>query len=295
MAPILFNLALEKVSRDTCRTREMEMVGADTILAFADDVVILGDTLEQVRTDTSRFLHNAEKIGLVVNDEKTKYLVVSRRRDLPPSIDVDRHTFERVEEFKYLGSILTNKSEVTKEVQQRITNANRMFFSLNNLFRSRLISQKNKVHLYTTLVRPVLLYGCETWATSATTEEAICAFERKVLRKIYGPIYNAMEGKWERRKKDDLYQRYGKPHIGRILAQKRLQWFGHILRADGSLPNRVLHSQPTGKRPRGRPRTRWKDRITTILKEVEPAAVEDDASDRMRWTAICNSSLLSCD
>lgn len=268
------------------------MFGTDTILAFADDVVILGDTLEQVCADTSRFLHNARKIGLVVNDDKTKYLVVSRRQALLPSIVVDGHTFERVQEFKYLGSVLTTRSEVTKEVHQRIINANRMFFSLNNLFKSRLISHKNKIQLYMTLVRPVLLYDCETWATAATTEEKICAFERKILRKIYGPVYNTMEGKWERRTKEDLYQRFGKPHIGQILGQRRLQWFGHIFRAHGSLTNRVLYSQPTGKRPRGRPRTRWKDRVLTILHQVEPTATEGEAGDRQRWATICNRYLL---
>ena len=175
-------------------------------------------------------------------------MVISRRQDFSTTtnINIDRHKFEQVEKFKYLGSILSNKSEVEKEIQQRIINANRAFFSLNNLFKSRLVSQNSKIKLHRALVKPVLLYACETWATPQTLEERICAFERKALRKIYGPTFNSENGKWERRQKEDLYQRFGKADVGRIIRGRRLQWLGDILRAGESIPNRVFNSQLIG-------------------------------------------------
>lgn len=218
-------------------------------------------------------------------------MIISQRQDFPNTINIDGHNFERVEKFKYLGSILSSKSEIEKDIQQRIVNANRAYFGLNNLFKSRLVSQNSKIKLYMAVVRPVLLYGCETWATSQTLEERICAFERKVLRKIYGPTFNIENGRWERRQKEDLYQRFGKVDVGRYIRGRRLQWLGHVIRAGESIPNRAFNSQLIGRRPRGRPRTRWKDRVMRTLQQVEPTASLEDAMDRRKWLNICNRYL----
>lgn len=110
LAPTLFNLALEKVLRELGKMREMEMMGTDTLLAFADNVVIVGETADQVMDDTARFMVEARKIGLIVNDEKTNYMVISRRQHWPNTITVDNHTFQRVDSFKYLGSIISSRS-----------------------------------------------------------------------------------------------------------------------------------------------------------------------------------------
>jgi hypothetical protein len=58
--------------------------------------------------------------------------------------------------------------------------------------------------LYKTLIRPVLLYGCEIWAINIYYEEKIAIFEIKVLRKIYGPICD--NGRWRIRYNIELYQ-----------------------------------------------------------------------------------------
>lgn len=69
LSPVLFNIALEKVRREIGNGREMEIMGFDTVLAFADDVVIMGESLDQITSDTARFMKVAIKVGLVVNDE----------------------------------------------------------------------------------------------------------------------------------------------------------------------------------------------------------------------------------
>jgi hypothetical protein len=46
---------------------------------------------------------------------------------------------------------------------------------------------KTKATLYKTLIRPVLLYASETWCVT-NQEGLLSAVERKVLRKIFGPV-----------------------------------------------------------------------------------------------------------
>ena len=61
-----------------------------------------------------------------------------------------------------------------------------------------------KLKLYKILVRPVLLYGCETWAVDTSDENKTIIFGRKDLRGLYGPI--KVNGEWRRRYSDELYQ-----------------------------------------------------------------------------------------
>jgi hypothetical protein len=55
------------------------------------------------------------------------------------------------------------------------------------------------------------MYGCETWAMVKNDESKISIFERKVLRKIYGPVND--KGKWGIRYNNELYQLLGEPDI----------------------------------------------------------------------------------
>jgi len=81
-------------------------------------------------------------------------------------------------------------------------------------------------------MRPVVTYACETWSSTQGDEEKLQNFERKILRKIYGPVYNNELERFERRKNENLQQLYNKPSIRHFLIRKRLEWAGHVWRAE---------------------------------------------------------------
>ena len=121
--------------------------------------------------------------------------------------------------------------------------------------KSRIISRNTKTLLYKTLIRPVLTCGAETWVQSKQDEHCLSSFERKILRRIYGPV---MDGeRWRIRTNQELYQQCGEKDIVKFCRLSRLRWAGHVIRQDDDLSRRVLLSEPGGKRPRGRPRLRW--------------------------------------
>lgn len=56
----------------------MEIVGKESILAYADDIIILGNTRQEITQITSELLEASKKMGLYVNQEKTKFMVLFR-------------------------------------------------------------------------------------------------------------------------------------------------------------------------------------------------------------------------
>jgi len=103
-------------------------------------------------------------MGLEVSAEKTKYMVMSRDQNAGRihSVRIDNRTFERVEEFKYLGTTLTNQTSIGEEIKSRLRSGSAYIHSVQNLLSSRLLSKNLKIKIYRTIILPVVLYGCET-------------------------------------------------------------------------------------------------------------------------------------
>lgn len=97
------------------------------LIAYADDIALLGDNIEMIKSLGKKLIKAAEKVGLTVNDDKTEYLIVSRNNrnyGLEQHIELEGHKFRKVSQFKYLGSIITQDNELKTEVSSRIQLAN---------------------------------------------------------------------------------------------------------------------------------------------------------------------------
>lgn len=154
---------------------------------------------------------------------------------------------------------------------------------------SSLLSIPSKLRLYQTLIKPVVNYAAVTWAIPKTTEERLTRFERKVLRKAFGPYRDSNTNNYTKRPKENL-ERLFQPTICKVLRSRRIEWLGHAWRADNSMINLALMGGVAGRRRRGRPRTRWLDRVLADISEVDPTYTIEDARDRDKWRAlVCQS------
>jgi hypothetical protein len=86
-----------------------------------------------------------------------------------------------------------------------------MLLWVKKQFRARLLTRETKIKIQITLVRPVLTYGCEAWTLNKTDEVALGTFERKILRKMYGPYQE--RGEWCIRYNHKLYKLLKLPSI----------------------------------------------------------------------------------
>jgi hypothetical protein len=94
--------------------------------------------------------------------------------------------------------------------------------------KSRIVSRNTETLLYKAYIRPILIYGAETWVlTKDEDEHRLSIFERKILRRFYGPVMD--RGRWRVRTNQELYQLFGENDIVKFWNWSRLRWAGHFI------------------------------------------------------------------
>ena len=113
---------------------------------------------------------------------------------------------ERVNEFTYLANQINAQNKRSEEIRKRIQAGNRCHYANEKLLSNKLLNYNSKIQIYKTIIRPTVTYGCETWELTASDENQLYIFERKILRKIYGPTQNP-DGTWRIKINDELRHR----------------------------------------------------------------------------------------
>jgi hypothetical protein len=121
----------------------LKLNGTHQLLAYADDVNILGGNVHTLKENAEALLVATKETGLKVNAEKTKYMVMSRNRNAGRghTVKIDNSSTERVEEFKYLGRPLIDQTSIQGEIKTRLKLGNACYHSVQNLLSSRLLSK----------------------------------------------------------------------------------------------------------------------------------------------------------
>ena len=105
------------------------------LLAYADDVNILGGSVHTVKENAEALVVATKEIGLEVNADKTNYMVMSRDRNAGRghSVKIDNSSLERAEQFEYLGATATDQNSSPEEIKSICKSGNASYHSVQNL------------------------------------------------------------------------------------------------------------------------------------------------------------------
>jgi hypothetical protein len=120
LSPLLFNFALAYAIRKVQENQVgLKFNGTHQLLAYAGDVNLLGDNKDTINKNRQTLIDASKEVGLEVNVEKTKYMLVSRDQNAGQTreIKIGSRSFENVSQFKYLGTTVTNQNLTQEEIK----------------------------------------------------------------------------------------------------------------------------------------------------------------------------------
>ena len=154
------------------------------------------------------------------------------------------------------------------------------------ILQSKLISKKTKMKLYKALIRPVVVYGSECWVLTENIKQKLLVFERKILRRIFGPTQKA-NGDWRLKTNEELEEAINNENIVRYIKYERLGWLGNVERMTNERAAKTIYKwKPYATRPKGRPRVRWEDDVRNDLRKMGVNNWKERTQERKKWKEI---------
>jgi hypothetical protein len=266
-------------------------------LEYADDAALLAETLQAVMILTASVAEEGKKLGLKLNIAKTKIMSVTRQYGPQEKTELGAEEIEKVDKFVYLGSQISSSGGCEGEIKRRIALATSTFNRLwDKIFKRRNITMRVKLRLLNAAVIPVLTYGCESWSMTAAMEKRLNACESKWLRRLLRISYK------DRVTNADVRERTGQEEVENFIRRARLRWMGHVMRMEeGRVTSKIYEWRPKGRRPAGRPKTRWTDTLEKDLGRAGlslygvttgrvRANLQELAEDRAVWKEVTKAS-----
>ena len=279
LSPLLFVLVIDYVMK---RVIEETNAGIEwrngrklADLDYADDIVLISEGPEEMQRVVDCLVREGKKVGLVINCAKTEIMNINidNQRDCV----IGGRIVKQVERFKYLGTVLSKDGSLNKEFEERLQKANQAMGMLKTVWNNNNFSIHTKIRIYKTMVRPILIYGHESWYSTVTGDKKLLSFENKALRRILGIKW------WHKVTNERLREVTGVQPVDEYVRLSRWKWLGHVFRKEGGIVQRTPGWQAQGRRGRGRPKETW---VRTMRREAGDECwgdLEEMAQDRWWW------------
>ncbi|XP_068719643.1 uncharacterized protein [Montipora capricornis] len=197
---ILTRIILERIKKALDETLREEQAGFRQDRSCTDHIATLRIIIEQslewqiplystqdAQEKLSRLAEEAEKTGLNINIKKTVVMRKNNKKQDP--ITLHDEDLNEVEKFVYLGSVVNTDGGTDEDIKSRINKARHAFNTLRPIWNSSALSlHNNKIRIFNTNVKSVLLYGSETWRTTKSNTQKLQTFINRCFRNIINII-----------------------------------------------------------------------------------------------------------
>ena len=208
-------------------------------------------------------------------------------------VDVGNGTIPIVNEFKYLGSLITQDCRDGPDIDGRIKKAGAAFGALRRcLFSCVSVSNMAKRAVYIGLILSILLYGAECWCLTEELFNRLRTFHNRCVREMCRVTLHHTRRR--RISNEELGDRLGIAPIDVYISHRQLRWAGHVARMPFSrLCRKMLSSWVRAKRPIGAPQFTYARGLHKALKkaQIDPHTWHQLAQDRAAWREAVVSAL----
>ena len=255
---------------------------------YADDCALLAHTPQELQEVLTATEDVYKRFGLKINANKTEILSwMDSDTTSSYQFSVNGEPLKVANNFKYLGSYLSNDCKLDTEVENRVSQASRAFGRLRDrVFQNHNLSLNTKVKVYEAICLSVLLYGSEAWTLYARHMKNLEMWHVRCLRAILGITWR------DKVTHSDILRKTHSVSMENNIAKRQLGWLGHVIRMDNDrLPKQVLYGEISeGRRSVGGQKKRHKDHVKSILRkyDIDPSHLENLASDRAKWRNVCH-------
>ncbi|KAL5194659.1 Protein transport protein Sec24-like CEF [Glycine soja] len=234
-------------------------------MLFADDIVLLGESREELNEKLETWRRALETHGFRLSRSKSEYMECKfnkRRRVSNSEVKIGDHIIPQVTRFKYLGSVIQDDGEIEGDVNHRIQAGWMKWRKASGVLCDAKVPIKLKGKFYRTAVRPAILYGTECWAVKSQHENKVGVAEMRMLRWMCGKT------RQDKIRNEAIRERVGVAPIVEKMVENRLRWFGHVERRPvDSVVRRVDQMERRQTiRGRGRPKKTIRE---VIKKDLE--------------------------
>ena len=242
---------------------------------FADDIVICEETREEVEQRLESWNYALERRGMKVSRSKIEYLCINGGND-DETVKMEDTKVPRVKEFKYLGSTVQESGGCEREVKKRVQAGWNGWRRVSGVICDKRLPARVIGKVYSSVVRPAMVYGFETVAVTKKQVEEIEVAEMKMLRFAMGVTRK------NKIKNEHIRSTVKVERLGMKMREGRLRWYEHVMRKDQEYVGRkIMEMELPGKRKRRRPKRRFLDVVKEDMGEV--GAKETDVQDRKMW------------
>ncbi|KAL1447116.1 hypothetical protein WDU94_005460 [Cyamophila willieti] len=285
LSPLLFITVMNEIQE-----RVEHQLGKDKmkLMLFADDLFLWGDKKNEIQEQIDKWTEIAKEYGLNFSTEKSEVVILMEKTENSDSVLMDGESLKKVDNFKYLGSLISKDGAMDKELNRRIQLGSALYSCVKDLIWNTHVPLKCKKTIFQTYYIPILTYGAETWVMKTREESRVQAAEMRFLRSMIGKTRR------DRIRNEIIRSRVGVDKLQDRIETSRLKWYGHVKRINEErLPNKYLEMKMEGRRKQGRPRLRWKDIINRdiVKRNQNPSLIERNQTfrDRIWWRGFVNS------
>jgi hypothetical protein len=199
------------------------------LLVYADGVTIWAGNISTIKRNTEALIEASMEVGLEVNIQKTKCMVMSRHQSVGQIYNL---LIANKSLKMWQSSRIKNQNCIHEKIKRRLNMGNASYHIVQSVVCFRFLSENSKFKICKTVILPVILYGCETRSLTLRDEYRFRVFENRVMSRTFGRKRKEVARGCRRLYNEELHNLYASSNIILVIKSRRMRWSEHVARME---------------------------------------------------------------